>query len=66
MSLQEDTFTGDDEAIVPPETHPLLERLRKRLADDEEYGRFSKVLRRMLHPDVQKRAKIEEILAAEL
>ena len=44
----------------------MLEFLHGWALNEEEYGQFSKVLRRMLHPDLQSRATIEEVLAADI
>ena len=65
--MQAATFTGGPEGgVVPPKAHPILTQLRGHMADDAQYAAVSHILRRMLHPHVQQRASIKEVLAAEM
>ena len=65
--VQAATFAGAAEGEEePPEAHPILTRLRGQMSDDAQYAAVSHILRRMLHPHVQQRATIKEVLAADL
>lgn len=63
--LQEATYDGADATSVSADLHPKLKLLRDGSADEAEYACLSRMLRRMLHPDLQRRATIDEVLASE-
>ncbi|KAL3161725.1 hypothetical protein ABBQ38_008822 [Trebouxia sp. C0009 RCD-2024] len=52
--------------LVPPDVHPMLQQLHNHFSDIEECGSISGVLRRMLHPDLQHRCTVQEVLASAL
>ena len=44
----------------------MLQQLHKSFPDIEEYESISGVLRRMLHPDLQHRCTVQEVLSSAL
>ncbi|KAL3161729.1 hypothetical protein ABBQ38_008826 [Trebouxia sp. C0009 RCD-2024] len=62
----EATYDGADSAPVPPDVHPMLQQLHRSFPHSEEFESISGVLRRMLHPDLQHRCTVQEVLASAL
>lgn len=53
--------TGDDLDMK----HPILESLGEAVTDDEEYQTVLSLLRTMLHPQLDQRASIEQVLGCD-
>lgn len=66
LVLQEATYDRADSGPVPPDVHPVLQQLHRNFTDVKEYESISGVLRRMLHPDLQHRCTVQEVLASAL